>query len=445
MSETKRTCAKPDTVTLAINRPPALTWHRMRINETEIEVPGDGLIRTADVTCEFPVGIRCLDESLAPIGRADAVKGRAASSPREEAAARDARATANDAASAHGLQTLAGDAALAKAFDRALALDGATGAWETGMGEQAAGWLAAAAGRHIVVEVPAGFEASRAAVIRIGAVPDAASVAVIDVVAGTGSHLHLVVETNSPRAGIGQTGSLVRVLAGVGARVEIDELQTLGSTWTWIDDIGIRAADGAHITVNQTILGGAHACMGLACDLSGYRSSCDVDTRYLGHGAARIDLNYIMRQRGARSRATLTANGVLADASEKVLRGTIDLVHGCKGSVGREQETVLLTSETARNKTLPVILCDEDDVQGDHGATIGHVNPAQLAYLRARGLTTAQVETLFVSAAFDNADARAHDAQSHAAISRLAVEVLGEEGADMRATAEVPGEEGERS
>ena len=36
-------------------------------------------------------------------------------------------------------------------------------------------------------------------------------------------------------------------------------------------------------------------------------------------------------------------------------RGTIDLVHGCKGSVGSEQETVLLADERVANRTVPVI------------------------------------------------------------------------------------------
>lgn len=168
-----------------------------------------------------------------------------------------------------------------------------------------------------------------------------------------------------------------------------------------------------------------HPIPGFAADLAGYRAACDVDTRYLGHGAQKLDFNYIMRQRGGKTRGKLIAGGVLTDTSEKVLRGTIDLIHGAKGAVGREQETVLLANQKVRNKTIPVILCDEDDVQGDHGATIGHVNPEQLEYMRSRGLTVAQIEALFATASFDYAAARAVDAQAHASVDRLARTVLG--------------------
>ena len=45
------------------------------------------------------------------------------------------------------------------------------------------------------------------------------------------------------------------------------------------------------------------------------------------------------------------------------------------------RETVLLANKGVDNKTVPVILCDEDDVAGNHGATIGHVRDEQLFYL----------------------------------------------------------------
>lgn len=61
-------------------------------------------------------------------------------------------------------------------------------------------------------------------------------------------------------------------------------------------------------------------------------------------------------------------------------------MHGCKGATGTERETVLLANKGVDNKTVPVILCDEDDVAGNHGATIGHVRDEQLFYLACRGL-----------------------------------------------------------
>ena len=84
----------------------------------------------------------------------------------------------------------------------------------------------------------------------------------------------------------------------------------------------------------NTSLGAGRAYTGLDADLRGDDARLDIDTRYLGHASQQRDFNYVAHQRGRRTVCNLDANGVLEGESEKTLRGTIELVHGCKGSVG---------------------------------------------------------------------------------------------------------------
>lgn len=310
-------------------------------------------------------------------------------------------------------------------FDTALEALDAAQQWETGAGAQADAWLETAATQTCTVQIPAGVQCEEPLVIRVQATDNAASVAAVDVVVGEGASLNIFVHVDSPEPGNGVAATRIRIAAAANAQVGLQHIQTLDATWRHIDNVGIHLSDGASLKAAQTVLGAAESYTGFACNLAGYESKATVDTRYLGHGASHIDFNYCMRQRGANSTCTLVANGVLMDASSKVLRGTIDLIHGAKGAVGQENETVLLVSEDVRNKTIPIILCDEDDVQGAHGATIGHVNPEQLAYMRTRGLTDEQVEDLFAVASFDYAAAHAFDAQAAHAVGRLGQAVLG--------------------
>ena len=115
----------------------------------------------------------------------------------------------------------------------------------------------------------------------------------------------------------------------------------------------------------------------------------------------------------------MQANGVLAGRASKTLRGTIDLVRGCKGAEGTENETVLLIDEGVHNKTVPVILCNEDDVAGNHGATIGHIRDEQLFYLASRGLSQEAAERMFASAIVEQAAIDAPDEASRAGVLRL--------------------------
>ena len=80
---------------------------------------------------------------------------------------------------------------------------------------------------------------------------------------------------------------------------------------------------------------------------------------------------------------------------------------------------MLLANKGVDNKTVPVILCDEDDVAGNHGATIGHVRDEQLFYLACRGLDQNAAEDLFIRAKLEDAALSATDERTRAGVVRL--------------------------
>ena len=183
--------------------------------------------------------------------------------------------------------------------------------------------------------------------------------------------------------------------------------QTLDDSWIALDDTGLFLDEGARVNVQHIVLGAGASATGLAGDLLGDTAKVTIDTDYLGAREQVRDFNYELR------------HGVLTGASKKVYRGTIDLVHGCKGATGTERETVLLANKGVDNKTVPVILCDEDDVAGNHGATIGHVRDEQLFYLACRGLDQNAAEDLFIRAKLEDAALSATDERTRAAVVRL--------------------------
>ena len=58
------------------------------------------------------------------------------------------------------------------------------------------------------------------------------------------------------------------------------------------------------------------------------------------------------------------------------------------------------------NKTVPLILCAEENVVGNHGATIGELDEDTLFYFESRGISAAEAENIIVVNA-DNARMRA--------------------------------------
>ena len=100
-----------------------------------------------------------------------------------------------------------------------------------------------------------------------------------------------------------------------------------------------------------------------------------------------LDMNYHAVHTGKRTESAITASGALAGSSQKVFRGTIDFIRGCAGAVGNENEDVLILDDGAINKTVPLILCEEEDVEGNHGASIGRPDEETLFYLMSRGIS----------------------------------------------------------
>ena len=77
-------------------------------------------------------------------------------------------------------------------------------------------------------------------------------------------------------------------------------------------------------------------------------------------------MNLVVNQIGRktdrkRNRRLRSAQG---QRQSKIFRGTIDFRNGSSGSVGNEKETVLMLGEDVVNKTVPLILCAEEDVVG---------------------------------------------------------------------------------
>ena len=364
----------------SVNAMPAPTWHRLRVNSEAAPLP-EGLELCSESELELE-GIT-LGEEGAFDSALTAFQQKIGTRAAGKADTRAVVTAAKGQAEAGNLDVPALSSYQKKAVLEEVSNNVAE-AFETGMGPEAYGFLESAADGHVVLVAEEGKAGS--AIIRLGGQAGFANAACVDVIAMAGSHASITLSYEGAQDASGFVGCGIRVFAGVGAEVEVDSIQPLGSSWTVFDDSGYVLDDNAHVVVSHRVLGAEAAYTGLSADLRGNESRIDVTTRYLGAEQQKRDFNYSIKQRGLATESTLDANGVLAGASKKTLRGTIDFVYGCKGSTGNERESVLLADEGVENKTVPVILCDEDDVMGNHGATIGKLSEETLAYMAARGI-----------------------------------------------------------
>ena len=289
---------------------------------------------------------------------------------------------------------------------------------ECGMGRAVTDWVESQASDAHYVEVRAGERRSEPIV----ATEDTG------VMVRPGAEATVIVIQSPAETASSTSAALVRIVAERGARIRLLEF-LCGGTDQRLESVGIVAAEDARIDVRQFLLGAGTTALGLAVALDGDRARLDLNCRYLGRDRDVLDINHVVRQRGRSTRCEVRESGVLDGHACKSLRATIDLVHGSSGSEGAELESVLVLSDDVTNKTMPVILCDEDDVAGNHGASIGSIGPEQFQYLRDRGLSPAEAEQLYVRALFDEALIAAPTDEARQAVLDRASVLLGAEAA----------------
>ncbi len=344
MKQTTNTAA---TTLEQVNAMPAATWGWLRMNQTKLELSDELAAAPAEA-----IEVEGLDEQFA--GSADAFDAameamaerfpeRRASAPGDAAdRARITPETELDVPATSVYQT--GAIKLEEELSPAEA-------FETGMGEAAYAYLTEHAAKRIVIDVPAYQHA--AVTVRVSGVDAAAAIAAIDVVARPQATLDLQIALDSPVAGEGVVGSVLRVCAHEYATVNVTCTQTLDDSWIALDDTGLFLDEGARVNVQHTVLGAGASATGLAGDLLGDTAKVTIDTDYLGAREQVRDFNYELRHRGRKTECEIDANGVLTGTSKKVYRGTIDLVHGCKGAVGTERETCCWRTRASTTRPSP--------------------------------------------------------------------------------------------
>lgn len=272
---------------------------------------------------------------------------------------------------------------------------------ETGMGKQAQDFVLQnrSAGLHLIAEN--GAQAKEPVVLEYlldGSCPTLADYNTI--YAKENSEVTLVITYRSKGDANVFHAGLTKIVAERGAHVRLIQVQLFHDDAFHFDDVGVLVKENALVEVTHVELGAHTLFAGCHAKLLERRARFEAETIYLGDKARVIDMNYVAQHIGRETESEIHANGALLDESQKIYRGTIDFVRDAAYSVGHESEYTLLFSPRVRNRTAPLILCGEENVEGQHAASIGKIDPDKLFYLMSRGLSEPQSKQIVIEAQF---------------------------------------------
>lgn len=163
-----------------------------------------------------------------------------------------------------------------------------------------------------------------------------------------------------------------------------------------LTDIVADIKEDAVVNLIQIESGAKRAVTNYTANLIEKGASTNVESVYFANKDNNLDIFYHINHIGEETKSNLIVNGALKDKARKTFKGTIDFKKGSRKSVGSEEEFATLLDDDVRAIAVPVLLCQEDDVEGVHAASAGKIDQDKLFYIMSRGLDYNQAKKMIV-------------------------------------------------
>ena len=195
--------------------------------------------------------------------------------------------------------------------------------------------------------------------------------------------------------------SVIRLNTSPEDKVNVNIVNMLNNNSMHFESMESSLEDNTNLKYTIIDLGGKVSATNYFADIIGKEAKNDLKTIYLGIENQIKDINYIAHLKGEKTEGYIDVQGVLNDEAKKNFKGTLDFKRGCKGAKGDENEFCMLLSPKAKSIALPMLLCTEDDVEGNHSTASGKVDEKSLFYIMSRGLNEKEAIKLIVRARFN--------------------------------------------
>lgn len=194
---------------------------------------------------------------------------------------------------------------------------------------------------------------------------------------------------------------VIKLFANKNSNINVIVVNLLNSNSSNFISIDNELCENANVNYTIIDFGGENSISNYYSNLKGEYSSNSLNSIYLGKENQLFDLNYIAELRGIKTNIDIEVQGALTDKAVKHFKGTIDFKKGAKKAKGNENESCMLLSDTAKSLALPMLLCSEEDVEGNHSSSSGKTGEKELFYIMSRGFDVKEAMKLMVRAKFN--------------------------------------------
>jgi FeS assembly protein SufD len=200
---------------------------------------------------------------------------------------------------------------------------------------------------------------------------------------------------------VGYHQSYTNISVAKNAKLKVIILQNTSNLTTNIQSILANVQSGGEVSFVLADIGAKDSIVNINVNLLGVGAKGNIHSFYLGEHTKKIDLNYSTNHFAENTISSSINKGVLLEETKKTFKGSIKFNKGSKGSNASLQEDVLVLSPLAKNSSIPLLLCTEDEVKGEHSASVGRLNEDILFYLMSRGLSESDSKNLLLHSYFN--------------------------------------------
>ena len=230
---------------------------------------------------------------------------------------------------------------------------------------------------------------------------DASLLENIEIDANTKSKTTIIIKYLSDNEHSYFHNGIIRVKANPDSKTQIVIVNMLNSKSRNFLSIENDIADNARVDYCIVDFGGKTSITNYYSNVIGNKARADLNSIYLGTENQVFDINYIAELFGQKTETNIEVQGALKDEAKKNFKGTIDFKKGSKKAKGNENEFCMLLSDKACSKALPMLLCTEEDVEGNHSSAAGKINDDVLFYIMSRGFSEKDAMKLVVKSKFN--------------------------------------------
>lgn len=194
------------------------------------------------------------------------------------------------------------------------------------------------------------------------------------------------------------TNAVTLVFAAEGAQVEHYKLQQEAGGSVHVGAVHASQERDSRFASHSTAFGAVLARTDITTSFQGEGCEATLDGLYVVGGRRFVDHHTLVDHVKGNGTSREHYRGVLDGESRGVFNGKIVVHPGAQRTDARQANHNLLLSRGAEIDTKPQLEIHADDVKCNHGATVGQLDPAQLFYLRARGIDAASARALLTLA-----------------------------------------------